>query len=172
MDHRPPMQFLRKKLESSAELPRIAPFAIYALLGAFQAEGSEARYWSYIAKTMLGAWMLWEVRPFVPENYLRAAEKKIAATREAQGLSDVSTDIASIANAIGPQAADIIAASRNPIPGYVPTPGVNPNAYQTATGLTLPGGSTFSLQSLGTVGTLVLLAAAIGFVVFMLRPRR
>jgi CAAX prenyl protease-like protein len=61
------MQFLRKKLESSAELPRIAPFAIYALLGAFQAEGSEARYWSYIAKTMLGAWMLWEVRPFVPE---------------------------------------------------------------------------------------------------------
>jgi hypothetical protein len=108
----------------------------------------------------------------VSPQQIQAIHQAIAATREAQGLSDVSTDIASIANAIGPQAADIIAASRNPIPGYVPTPGVNPNAYQTATGLTLPGGSTFSLQSLGTVGTLVLLAAAIGFVVFMLRPRR
>jgi len=61
------MQFLRKKLESSPEFPRIAPFAIYALLGFFQAEGGPARYWFYIVKTLLGAWILWEVRPFVQE---------------------------------------------------------------------------------------------------------
>jgi len=62
------MQFLRKKCESSPEFARIAPFAIYAILGFFQSGfGPEARYWAYIAKTFLGAWVLWQVRPFVQE---------------------------------------------------------------------------------------------------------
>jgi CAAX prenyl protease-like protein len=61
------MLFLRKKLESSPELPRIAPFGIYALLGVFQTGEGDSRYWYYIIKTFLGAWMLWEVRPLVLE---------------------------------------------------------------------------------------------------------
>ena len=62
------MQFLRKKCESSPEFGRVAPFAIYALLGFFQdGFAPEMRYWAYIAKTLLGAWVLWQVRPFVQE---------------------------------------------------------------------------------------------------------
>ncbi len=62
------MQLLRKKCETSPEFARIAPFAIYALLGFFQdGFGPELKYWAYIAKTFLAAWVLWEVRPFVRE---------------------------------------------------------------------------------------------------------
>jgi uncharacterized protein len=62
------MQFLRKKFEGSPELARVAPFAIYAILGLFQGgPAPESRYWAYIIKTLLGAWVLWEVRPFVQE---------------------------------------------------------------------------------------------------------
>jgi hypothetical protein len=62
------MQFLRKKFDASPELARIAPFAIYLVLGAFQGElGPGSLFWLYIAKTLLGAWVLWEVRPFVQE---------------------------------------------------------------------------------------------------------
>lgn len=62
------MNYLRKKFESSADYARVAPFAVYAVLGFFQGQfGPESQYWVYIAKTFLGAWMLWEVRPFVPE---------------------------------------------------------------------------------------------------------
>ena len=62
------MQLLRDKCKTSPEFARIAPFAIYAILGFFQGSfGAESRYWAYIAKTFLGAWVLWEVRPFVQE---------------------------------------------------------------------------------------------------------
>jgi uncharacterized protein len=62
------MHFLRTKSASSPEYARVAPFAIYAILGVFQGSlGPESRYWAYIAKTLLGAWVLWEVRPFVQE---------------------------------------------------------------------------------------------------------
>ena len=60
------MLFLRKKFESSPELARIAPFAVYALFTFLQGEG-DFRYWSYIIKTAVAIWILWEVRPFVPE---------------------------------------------------------------------------------------------------------
>ncbi len=61
------MQFLRKKFQESPELPRVAPFAIYAVLSFMQAGGDQARFWLYIVKTVLAAWMIWEVRPFVLE---------------------------------------------------------------------------------------------------------
>jgi hypothetical protein len=67
------MQFLRKKCESSPEFARVAPLAIYAILGFFQdGFGPEAKYWAYIAKTLLGAWVLWQVRPFVQEMRWKA----------------------------------------------------------------------------------------------------
>jgi CAAX prenyl protease-like protein len=62
------MKFLRQKFERSPELARIAPFAVYAVLGPLQGElGPESRYWFYIVKTLVAAWMVWEVRPFVQE---------------------------------------------------------------------------------------------------------
>ena len=62
------MKFLRAKFAASPELARIAPFAVYAVLTPLQSQfGPESRYWVYLAKTLIAAWMLWEVRPFVPE---------------------------------------------------------------------------------------------------------
>jgi uncharacterized protein len=62
------MNFLRRRFAGSPEYARVAPFAVYVILGAFQGQlGPESRYWLYIAKTFLAAWILWEVRPFVPE---------------------------------------------------------------------------------------------------------
>ena len=62
------MNFLRGKYEASPEFARIAPFAVFVLLTFLQGEfGPSSRYWAYLLKTLVGAWMLWEVRPFVEE---------------------------------------------------------------------------------------------------------
>jgi CAAX prenyl protease-like protein len=62
------MNVLRKKFESSPELARIAPFAVYAVLTPLQGQfGPESHYWLYIVKTLLAAWVIWEVRPYVQE---------------------------------------------------------------------------------------------------------
>ncbi len=60
------MSLIRQKLSSSPELPRVVPFAIYAVLTALQGHG-DFRYWSYIGKTCVAAWILWDIRPLVPE---------------------------------------------------------------------------------------------------------
>jgi CAAX prenyl protease-like protein len=62
------MNSLRQRFERSPELARLAPFAVYALLGSLQGKlGPTSLFWFYIAKTLAGAWMLWQVRPFVSE---------------------------------------------------------------------------------------------------------
>jgi CAAX prenyl protease-like protein len=62
------MHFLRKKFESSPEYARVAPFAIFVVLTACQGQfGVESRYWLYLLKTIVGAWLVWEMRPFVQE---------------------------------------------------------------------------------------------------------
>ncbi len=62
------MGFLREHLGASPELARIAPFAVYAGARPFQGLfGPESRYWFYIVKTLVAAWLVWEVRPFVQE---------------------------------------------------------------------------------------------------------
>ena len=62
------MNFLRQKYESSPELARVAPFGVFVLLTALQGQlGPDSRYWLYLVKTLVGAWMVWEVRHFVPE---------------------------------------------------------------------------------------------------------
>jgi CAAX prenyl protease-like protein len=48
------------------------PFVVFLLLTYAQGKfGEESRYWFYLAKTLVGAWMLFEMRPFVAE--MRAA---------------------------------------------------------------------------------------------------
>lgn len=63
-----PMQFFQKKFAASAEYVRIAPFVIFLGFTFVQGwMGSPASYWLYLAKTLVGAWLIWEARPFVPE---------------------------------------------------------------------------------------------------------
>jgi CAAX prenyl protease-like protein len=62
------MHFLRQRYAASPEYPRIAPFAVFVVLTFFQDQlGPSSKYWVYLLKTVIGAWMLWEARPFVPE---------------------------------------------------------------------------------------------------------
>src|SRR5206468_12885512 len=44
------------------------PFGVYAVLSCFQGKLSPGSlYWLYILKTALGAWLIWEIRPYVQE---------------------------------------------------------------------------------------------------------
>ena len=64
--------FLRKLFEKSPIAVRVLPFAVFLLLTYGQGKfGEESRYWFYLAKTLVGAWLIWEMRPFVAE--MRAA---------------------------------------------------------------------------------------------------
>ena len=67
-DHRPPMNFLRAKFAASPIYARVAPFAIFLGLTFCQRLfGETGPYWFYLAKTLVGAWLVWEMRPFVAE---------------------------------------------------------------------------------------------------------
>lgn len=62
------MHFLRRKFADSPEYARIAPFVIFVGLTALQGQlGEDSRYWLYLLKTLVGAWLIWEMRPFVEE---------------------------------------------------------------------------------------------------------
>jgi len=62
------MQSLRDKLRAFPALARILPFALFVLLTALQGSFGEAsRYWLYLAKTVLGAGMIWAIRPAIAE---------------------------------------------------------------------------------------------------------
>ena len=57
-----------KQLESSPLHARIVPFVVFLFLTCAQNAGGEAgRYWFYAAKTGVGAWMLWQLRPVIEE---------------------------------------------------------------------------------------------------------
>lgn len=59
---------LRKPFQNSPVVARVAPFVVFLLLTYGQGKFGEAsRYWFYFAKTLVGAWMIWEMRPFVTE---------------------------------------------------------------------------------------------------------
>ena len=60
--------FLRKPFAASPPFVRVAPFVIFLALTFCQGQFGEAsRYWFYLAKTLIGAWLVWEMRPFVSE---------------------------------------------------------------------------------------------------------
>ena len=61
------MDFLRKRYAGSPIWARVAPFAVFVILTSLQADSGAERYWLYAVKTAVGAWMLWEARPFVQE---------------------------------------------------------------------------------------------------------
>src|SRR5512136_2625268 len=74
------MHFLRQKCEASPEYARIAPFVIFVVLTALQGQlGEDSRYWLYLLKTLGGAWLVWEMRPFVEEMRWRISWEAVVA---------------------------------------------------------------------------------------------
>ncbi len=62
------MAFLREKFKASPIYARVAPFFIFLGLTLFQGyTGESGRFWMYLVKTAVGAWLVWEMRPFVAE---------------------------------------------------------------------------------------------------------
>ena len=48
--------------------PRVAPFLVFLALTFCQGEfGAASAYWFYLAKTLAGVWLIWEMRPMVSE---------------------------------------------------------------------------------------------------------
>jgi len=71
--------FLRKQFETSPIAVRVAPFIIFILLTFCQNQFGEAgRYWFYFAKSLVGAWLIWEMRPFVSELRLNFSWEAVA----------------------------------------------------------------------------------------------
>jgi membrane protease YdiL (CAAX protease family) len=70
-DAQPPataLRWLGKYFSTSPLLARVVPFVVIVLLTSCQgALGEDSRYWFYLAKTLVGAWLIWEVFPYVPE---------------------------------------------------------------------------------------------------------
>ena len=62
------MRFLEKKFSGSPATVRVAPFVIFLALTACQGKlGETSAYWLYFAKTLAGAWLIWEMCPLVAE---------------------------------------------------------------------------------------------------------
>ena len=56
------------KLRSTPLIARVAPFFIFALVTSAQGLfGEEAKYWFYLIRSVVGAWLIWAVWPVVKE---------------------------------------------------------------------------------------------------------
>ena len=59
---------LRKILSRSPLAARVAPFVLFVLLTGAQGKfGAASAYWFYLAKTLVGLWLIFEIRPLVTE---------------------------------------------------------------------------------------------------------
>lgn len=59
---------LLKKITLSPAVARVAPFVIFLALTFCQGKfGAASACWFYFAKTIAGAWLVWEMRPLVSE---------------------------------------------------------------------------------------------------------
>jgi CAAX prenyl protease-like protein len=59
---------LRKIFSNSPIVARVAPFVVFVLLTAAQGQfGPASAYWFYFAKTLVGLWLILEMRPLVAE---------------------------------------------------------------------------------------------------------
>ena len=78
------MRFLKKFLAASPAAARVAPFVVFLALTFCQGKfGAASAYWFYFAKTLVGAWLIWEMRPFVVGNALgRSVGKRSSSASE------------------------------------------------------------------------------------------
>lgn len=62
------MRLLEKKLAATPAAARVAPFIVFLALTFCQGKfGAASACWFYFAKTVAGAWLVWEMRPLVSE---------------------------------------------------------------------------------------------------------
>ncbi len=62
------MTSLLSRIRQSPVLARVTPFLVFVVLTALQGSVGEAgRHWVYLAKTLVGAWLVWAVWPVVSE---------------------------------------------------------------------------------------------------------
>lgn len=62
------MKGLIADMKRSPLLARVAPYVAFLVLTQVQGSfGEPGRYWIYLAKTLVGAWLVWEVRGVVAE---------------------------------------------------------------------------------------------------------
>ncbi|MBM3838732.1 MAG: CAAX prenyl protease-related protein [Verrucomicrobia bacterium] len=74
------MHHLIGRLEKSPLLARVVPFVAFAALTSAQGFlGEGSRYWLYLVKTLLGAWLIWLVRPWVSEMRWKFSWEGVAA---------------------------------------------------------------------------------------------
>ncbi len=67
------------KIRSSPLLARVIPFAVFAALTLFQGRfGDASQYWIYALKTIIGAWLIWQVWPCVREMRWKFSWESIA----------------------------------------------------------------------------------------------
>lgn len=72
------MNFFREKCQASPIYARVAPFCIFVGLMLLGFLGKDSRYWSYLIRTIVGFWMIWQMRPFVPEMRWTVSTEAIA----------------------------------------------------------------------------------------------
>ncbi len=73
------MRCLKKFLSVSPAAARVVPFVVFLMLTFCQGKfGAASAYWFYLAKTLAGAWLIWEMRPFVVEMRWAASWEAVA----------------------------------------------------------------------------------------------
>ena len=62
------MNQLQRKLQSSPVYARVMPFFVFCVITtAGGLMGGDWKFWLYAAKVFVGAWLIWQMRPFVTE---------------------------------------------------------------------------------------------------------
>jgi uncharacterized protein len=62
------MSSFREKMQASPIYARVAPYVIFILLTFAQSLFGEAgKYWIYLGKSVVGAWLIWQMWDLVPE---------------------------------------------------------------------------------------------------------
>ena len=76
------MNALTAKLQVSPLLARVLPFVVFLVLTSCQGSlGPESHFWVYLAKCVIGAWMIWVTWPLVSEmRWAISFEALIAGT--------------------------------------------------------------------------------------------
>jgi hypothetical protein len=76
------MEALRAQFRRSPAIARLLPFAVFVVLtslGGWELLGPASIYWMYVLKTLVGAWLIWEARPFIPEMRWALSWEAVAA---------------------------------------------------------------------------------------------
>ncbi len=62
------MKLLKDQFTASPLMARFLPYLIFVALTSLQGQlGAGSEYWVYLAKTLVGAWLVWLARPYVTE---------------------------------------------------------------------------------------------------------